>query len=80
MPKDKPQVGCRCERYSPRYLPLFGSANMCAMEVAKATGKPVERYWCVDAVFTPELLESLHEAAKGKACVCAECADKAFEE
>ena len=53
---------------------------MCAMEVAKTTGKPLERCWCVDAVFTPELLESLPEAAKGKACVCAECADKAFED
>jgi len=34
----------------------------------------------VDAVFTPEWLESLPEEAKGKACVCAECADKAFED
>ncbi len=52
---------------------------MCAMEIVKATGKPVERCWCVDAVFTPELLKSLSEDAKGKACVCAKCADKAFE-
>jgi hypothetical protein len=46
------------------------------MEIAKATGKPLERCWCVDAVFTPELLESLPEAAKGKACVCFNCASK----
>ena len=64
----------------PAICPLFGSENMCAMEVAKATCKPLERCWCVDAVFTPELLESLHEAAKGKACVCADYADKAFED
>jgi hypothetical protein len=44
------------------------------MEIAKATGKPLERCWCVDAVFTPELLESLPEVAKGKACICAQCA------
>jgi hypothetical protein len=46
------------------------------MEIAKATGKPLERCWCVDAVFTPELLESLPEEAKSKACVCFNCASK----
>ena len=60
----------------PAICPLCGSTNMCAMEVAKTTGKPLERCWCVDAVFTPELLESLPEAAKGKACVCFNCASK----
>jgi hypothetical protein len=49
------------------------------MEVAKATGKPLERCWCVEAVFTSDLLESLPDDAKGKACVCAKCADKALE-
>ena len=37
---------------------------MCAMEVAKASGKPVERCWCVDALFKPEVLESLPEEAR----------------
>ena len=60
----------------PSACPLCGAANQCAMEIAKATGKPLERCWCVDAVFTPELLESLPEAAKGKACVCFNCASK----
>ena len=64
----------------PDICSLCGSANICAMEIVKATGKPVERCWSVDAVLTPELLESLPEAAKGNACVCAECADKAFED
>ncbi len=58
----------------PAICPLCESANQCAMEIAKATGKPLERCWCVDAVFTPELLELLPEAFKGKACICAECA------
>jgi hypothetical protein len=44
------------------------------MEIAKATGRPLERCWCLDAVFPPKLLESLPEAAKGKACVCPVCA------
>jgi hypothetical protein len=46
------------------------------MEVAKVTGKPVERCWCVDVVFPPEVLKALPEAAKGKACICAECSSK----
>jgi hypothetical protein len=58
----------------PSICPLCGSTNMCAMEVAKATGRPLERCWCVDAVFTPEVLESLPEEAKGMACICAKCA------
>ena len=64
------------EAIDPAICPLCGSANMCAMEVAKATGKPLEHCWCVDAVFTPELLKALPEAAKGKACICAECSSK----
>jgi hypothetical protein len=44
------------------------------MEIAKATGRPVERCWCVDAVFTPKVLKALPDDAKGKACICAKCA------
>ena len=54
--------------------PLCGVANQCAIEIAKATGKPLERCWCVDAVFMPEVLKALPEEAKGKACICAKCA------
>ena len=60
----------------PAICPLCGNTNMCAMEVAKATGKPLERCWCVEAVFTPEVLKALPENAKGKACICAECSSK----
>jgi len=60
----------------PAICPLCGSTNMCAMEVAKATGRPLERCWCVDAVFTPEVLKALPENAKGKACICAECSSQ----
>jgi hypothetical protein len=60
----------------PTICPLCGSANMCAMEIAKATGKPLERCWCVDAVFDPQLLESLPEDTKGKACICSACSNQ----
>ena len=60
----------------PSACPLCGDANQCAIEIAKATGKPLERCWCVDAVFTPELLDGLPEEVKGKACVCFICAFK----
>jgi hypothetical protein len=46
------------------------------MEIAKATGKPLERCWCVDAVFDPQLLESLPEDTKGKACICSACSNQ----
>lgn len=64
----------------PTVCPLCGAVNQCAMEIAKATGKPLECCWCVDAVFTSELLKALPEEERGKACVCAKCADKAFED
>ena len=64
------------ESLDPSVCPLCGVANQCAMEIAKATGKPLERCWCVDAVFTPELLESLYEESKGNTCVCFTCVFK----
>jgi len=54
--------------------PLCGLANQCAMEIVKATGKPLERCWCVDAVFTSELLAKVPQAVQGMACVCPVCA------
>lgn len=44
------------------------------MEKAKATGSELERCWCVDAVFTPAVMNQVPKLAKGKACVCARCA------
>jgi len=39
--------------------PLCGVANQCAMEIAKATGKPLERCWCVDTPYThPPVLQN----------------------
>jgi hypothetical protein len=46
------------------------------MEKAKATGTQPERCWCMDAVFTPEVMDLVPDQAKGKACVCAGCVAK----
>jgi len=48
------------------------------MEKARATGDAPERCWCVDAIFTPEVLALLPAQSQGKACICANCA-KSFE-
>ena len=45
------------------------------MEMAKATGTKPERCWCMDAVFSPAVIDKVPDAAMGKACVCANCAD-----
>jgi len=47
------------------------------MEKAKALGTKPERCWCMDAVFTPVVMDQVPEAAKGKACTCAKCAEEA---
>jgi len=44
------------------------------MEKAKATGSKPERCWCMDAVFTPAVMDQIPDEAKGKACICAKCA------
>ena len=58
----------------PTVCPLCGAANQCAMEIAKVTGKPLERCWCVDAVFTSEVLAKVPQAAQGMSCICSDCA------
>jgi hypothetical protein len=58
----------------PTRCPICGEPNVCAMEKANATGIKAERCWCMDAVFTPEVMDQVPEAAKGKACICAKCA------
>ena len=58
---------------TPSQCPLCHEPNACAMEVAKATDQPVQRCWCVDAVFTPDLMERIPNNAKGMSCVCLQC-------
>ena len=55
--------------------PICHELNVCAMEKAKATGTNPERCWCMDAVFTPAVMNQVPAVAKGKACICAKCAE-----
>ena len=61
----------------PNRCPICNESNSCAMEKAKATGTKAERCWCMDAVFSPSVMDKVPEAAKGKACICAKCAEEA---
>jgi hypothetical protein len=56
--------------------PLCGQHNQCAMEVAKVTGQPIAKCWCVNVSFSPELLAKVPAAAQNKACICQACATK----
>lgn len=54
--------------------PICHELNVCAIEKAKATGTKSERCWCMDAVFTPAVMDQVPEQARGKVCICAKCA------
>jgi Cysteine-rich CWC len=56
--------------------PLCGKANLCAMEVERATGAKQEACWCTQVDFTAELLAELPTEAENLACICAACADR----
>jgi hypothetical protein len=56
--------------------PICHEPNVCAMEKAKETGSKPERCWCMDAVFTPAVMKQVPDAAIGKACICAKCANQ----
>ena len=58
----------------PTRCPICHEPNVCAMEKAKATDTKPERCWCMDAVFTPAVMDLVPEQAQGKACICAKCA------
>jgi hypothetical protein len=44
---------------------------------AAAQGQVQAACWCTRVHFSAALLQSLPEAAKGKACICQACAQKA---
>lgn len=47
------------------------------MEVERETGVPQGPCWCLRANFSPELLASVPAPARGQACICAACAQRA---
>jgi hypothetical protein len=59
---------------TPQLCPLCGKANACAMQAERATGLPQPPCWCTKVEFDPRLLEQVPVAARGRACLCPDCA------
>ncbi|MES2187853.1 MAG: cysteine-rich CWC family protein [Pseudomonadota bacterium] len=57
--------------------PLCGEANGCAQEVARATGMPAQPCWCMQTGVAASALARIPADARGRACVCAQCASDA---
>ena len=57
--------------------PLCNQPNTCAMELQKATGQPQPPCWCTQVDFRREALAQLPEPARGRACICRNCATAA---
>jgi len=55
-----------------KYL-ICEAHNLCAIEIAKATGEPPKACWCMTATFSAELLDRVPKEAQNKACICAKC-------
>ncbi len=56
--------------------PLCGAGNGCALQAAPGlpqVGTPVE-CWCMATDFAPGVLDGIPAALRGKACICARCA------
>ncbi len=60
----------------PTRCPLCGRDNRCAMEVERDTGVKQPPCWCTQVDFSRELLETLPPNARGRACLCRDCAAK----
>ena len=54
--------------------PLCGAANECAVA---ASGDFATPCWCRGVTFTAELLATVPEGMKGRACICRACAEGA---
>ena len=55
---------------------IFSSEIQDALRFAieKLSDGEYQRCWCMDAVFTPAVMDLVPEQAQGKACICAKCA------
>lgn len=58
------------------WCPVCGSANLCAMEIERATGMPQPPCWCTTVHFDAELLARMPQNQRNLACICATCAEK----
>ena len=67
-----------CSTIDPCRCPLCGQANHCAME-DKANAQPQTPCWCTREQFSAALLRQIPDAAKGKACICQACVQKAAQ-
>jgi hypothetical protein len=61
----------------PAICPLCGAGNGCAMERQRLTGVEQPPCWCTRVDIRRDLLDSVPEAARGKACICPACASAA---
>ncbi len=57
----------------PKLWPLCGKPNKCTRAACNAA----ENSWCSKVVFSKDLLDSVPEEAKRKACICWECVEEA---
>jgi hypothetical protein len=64
----------RTETIDPSSCPLCGQLNRCAMEVARASGRPPEACWCRQVDFSAGLLARVPAEAQRLACICEACA------
>jgi hypothetical protein len=67
-----------CSPLDPCLCPLCGQANRCAME-AQAHEQAQAACWCTREQFSAALLRQIPDAAKGKACICQACVQKAAQ-
>ena len=58
----------------PRYCPLCGQPNQCAMELARSTNLPPAPCWCLQQPIAPETLAQIDPATLDRACLCPRCA------
>lgn len=64
----------------PKVCPLCGRDNRCAMAAGCGSGPPAAPCWCTRVTIPPPLLDRIPAAARGIACVCAECVQAALAE
>ncbi|MEP6790298.1 MAG: cysteine-rich CWC family protein [Ramlibacter sp.] len=60
----------------PIHCPLCGASNQCAMEIERESGLKQPPCWCTQVDFNREVLEGVAAGDRGRACICARCAQQ----